>query len=84
MPSRIVCDPPERNVAVLAHLNKEPDDGLLVLNLGLFDQAAHGQRVEHLTDGLRMVLREHAANGAADRGDRGLVAAKPFYSASTI
>src|SRR5262249_40741012 len=82
----IFGEPFGRNVARLAHFAEQPDHRALVFDLGLGDDAPNRQGVEHLADGLRIVLGQDVGDGSADAGHRrpGPPAALRFYVASYI
>ena len=66
-------------ISPASRISEEPDDGSLILDLGLLDHASDSQRVEDLPHRLRMVLGQDRDDRIADCRDVGLGAPDPFY-----
>jgi hypothetical protein len=86
LPARVVRKPLKRDLAGLAHVNEQPDDRALVLDLGLRDHAPHRERVEDLPHRLGVILGQNVDDGGTDAGDVdfGATVAFRFYVASYI
>src|SRR5262249_20278108 len=62
----------------------QPDDGLVVLFLGLLDDGAGDELIKNLPHGHRRIVFDHLDDGIADCGDLGPGPARPFYRAWSI